>query len=93
MQYLEYYLSHSSPDLKNQLGFVILVLVFSFLSFGLLFKLKWFSFKLSIAGLLLRLITLVIAAYFVMHFYEQVKQDTSASFYEWLHRDHAATLN
>jgi hypothetical protein len=70
---------------------MILVMVFMFFSFGLLFKLKWFSFKLSIIGLFFRLITLCITAYFVMHFYAQVKQDTSASFYEWIHRDHSSS--
>jgi uncharacterized membrane protein len=72
VEYIKYYLFQSNPDLNNQLGFVILVLVFSFFSFGLLFKLKWFRFKLSVMGLLLRLVTMVIAAYFVMHFYEQL---------------------
>jgi hypothetical protein len=91
VSYLKYYLFKSNPDLNNQIGFLILVMVFMFFSFGLLFKLKWFSFKLSIIGLFFRLITLCITAYFVMHFYEQVKQDTSASFYEWIHRNHSSS--
>lgn len=91
MEYLKHYLFQSNPDLNNQIGFIILIMVFSFFSFGLLFKLKWFSFKLSVMGLALRLITLVVAAYFVMHFYEQVKLDTSTSLYEWLHRDHTSS--
>ena len=91
MQYLKYYFFQPNPDLTNQLGFIILVMVFMFFSMGILFKLKWFSFKLSIASLFLRLVTLVVAAYFVMHFYEQVKEDTSTSFYEWLHKDHAVS--